>query len=874
MVEELKGCRLINGYGPTENTTFSCCHHVTAPYESSVPIGRPITNTQVYVVDEELNQVPVGVVGELYLGGEGLARGYCGRAGQTAERFVPDWLSGESGRRLYRSGDLVRYRSDGQLEFLGRADQQVKVRGYRIEVAEVEAALREHEAVAQVAVAVQESGGAKRLVAYLVAGAEGGGSSSELRRYLEERLPEYMVPSVYEWLEQLPLLPNGKVDRKGLPALSGRRPELESGYEAARTAEEATLAGIWEQVLGVERVGIHDNFFELGGDSILSLQIVARAHEAGVRVTAKDVFQHQTVARLAAASVRAEAPEVWAEQGEVRGRVPLTPIQQWFFEQEVGEVEHWNQAVLLEVEEGELAAWQWRQLIGELLWQHDALRLRYRRAAGGWEQEQAGVAEAVPLTVVELSEIEGAEGRQAALAEVAEWGQRSLNLAQGPVLRVLQVKLGRGERGRLLLIIHHLVVDGVSWRILLADLQRGYEQIRRGERLTLGAKTTSFQQWSKAQREYAQSAAVQGELEYWRQALQVAVPEFPVDKAGGANTVASTRSVVVSLSAAETQELVQRVPGVYHTQINEVLLTALVQAYCRWSGVERLLVDLEGHGREPWREELDVSRTVGWFTTIYPVVLAGGAGGMGAVLQEVKEQLRGVPQRGIGYGLLRYLSERAEVRAELAQYGRAAVSFNYLGQLDQVLEAGKGVGAAAESSGAGHSRRGRRTHQLQVNGKIAGQRLIVEWGYSEALHERERVEELAQGYVGVLRELLAHCREEGVGGYTPSDFPLARLERSELERVVASSAGLEDVYPLTPLQQGLLFHTLYEPGSGVYFEQLHCRLRGRLEERAFRAAWEQVVARHGILRTTFVWEGVRQPLQVVHQNRIPHWHEV
>src|ERR1051326_7523699 len=471
--ERLPWVELHNTYGPTEatiNATAWQCE--TDDERSSVPIGRPLWNTEVYLLDEWQQPAPVGVPGELYLGGVGLARGYHRQAALTAERFVPHPFSVTAGARLYRTGDMGRYLPSGELEFVGRVDEQVKLRGFRIELGEIEAVLGQHSAVREALVVLRESGEQKQLVGYVIAQDGVTVTSSELLAYLKERLPDYMVPQAFVALEQWPLTPNGKIARRALPAPEGNRLRSAQQYAAPRTDAEKLLAEIWAEVLRVETVGIHDNFFELGGDSILSIQIVARARRGQLYLTPRDLFQHQTIAELA---VAAGSQTASAEQGEVIGELPLTPIQRWFFAQQLPEQGHFNQAVLLGVRQ-RVEARLLAPLLTALLQQHDALRLRFHQHEGEWRQLNASLAESLPapLSVIDLSAVSDAELAQAVAAE-AETQQGRLDLEHGPLLRLVLFELGAERGQRLLLIVHHLVVDGVSWRILWEDFQRGYE---------------------------------------------------------------------------------------------------------------------------------------------------------------------------------------------------------------------------------------------------------------------------------------------------------------------------------------------------------------------------------------------------------------
>jgi len=855
---------LVNHYGPTETTVgvLTCRVEETAAIATNVPLGRPLPGAQAHVLDGGLEPLPAGVAGELCIGGRGLARGYLGRGDLTAERFVPN-PHGEPGSRLYRTGDRARYRAGGKLEFLGRIDQQVKLRGFRIEPGEIEAALCRHPAVGQAVVVVREDQpGERRLVAYVVGRDGQAPEPGELRAQLSARLPEPMVPSWIVVLESVPLTPNGKLDRKALPAPEALGPRADSAGSAPRTAAEQALAAIWSEVLGLERVGTSESFFALGGDSILCIQVIARAREAGYQLTLKQIFQHPTIAELA--RIAQPSTRAAASREPVTGPVELTPIQRWLFEQELPSPHHFNQSVLLKLREPAEAE-ALAGAVRELVRHHDALRLRFERQGEGWRQWHAE-AEGV-LSRVDLS---GESEWRKALEADASRVQQSLSLTSGPLLRVVHYRLGdAGER--LLVVIHHLAVDGVSWRILLEDLQRAYEQLRAGRSVELPAKTTSFQEWSRRLHEHARSSTLAAEAAYWLESESPA--RLPVDFPGGDNTVASARSVSLTLSEEETRSLLQEVPGVYRTQINDVLLAALARAVSGWTGRRRVVVELEGHGREDLFEGVDLSRTVGWLTTLYPVVLETGEGtSPGGLLKSVKEQLRGVPGRGIGYGLLRHLRDD-ELGRRVRGLPPAEIRFNYLGQFDQVLPEAGMLAAAAEASGATRAPEGRRSYLLDVSGLVADGRLCLDWTYSEAVHEQATVAAVAESFLGALRGLIGHCLSSAAGGYTPSDFPLAVLDQKQLDRYLDGEKEVEDVYPLSPMQQGLLFHSLLAPRSGVYFEQLSCRIEGEVDLGAFKRAWQSVVDRHAVLRSRFLWDGLREPLQVVRRRVALSWNE-
>ncbi len=758
---------------------------------------------------------------------------------------------------------------DGTLEYLGRLDHQVKIRGYRIELGEIESALLAHGQVREVVVLAREDQpGEKRLVAYVVPSAvdDTTVSAIALREHLQARLPGYMVPSAFVFLEALPLTPNGKLDRRSLPAPDGLL-ERDGQYAPPRNPVEEQLCAIWQEVLRLDRVGVHDNFFHLGGDSILSIQVIARAGEQGLRLTVRQVFEHQTIAALA--EVARQPVEIQADQGVVQGEAPLTPIQHWFFEQHLAEAHHWNQALLLTPTQR--LCWEtFQQAAARLQEQHDALRLRFHCEAGTWRQSFAVPEEICVVEQVDLSQVEAARQTEE-LEQYAGRYQASLNLETGPLWRMTLFELGADRSQRLLIVIHHLAVDGVSWRILLEDLARLYTHAAAGERLSLPAKTTSLAQWADRLQQYAHTEALQAELDYWNGVVRVGdsrTAACPVDDPRGDNLVGSAQTVSITFSRELTEALLRQVPAAYQTQINDVLLTALLQAYAAWSGEASLLLDLEGHGREELFADLDLSRTVGWFTTIYPVRLQSpDLDSVAVSLKAVKEHLRAIPHRGIGYGVLRYLSQRSETAA-LREAPDPALSFNYLGQFD--TDGSSGLGSvAAEAVGPSQSPRGRRRHLIDVNGIVQGGQLRIDWTYSGRVHQQATVTALAENYQTKLEALIDHCVSPEAGGYTPSDFPLSGLDQRQLDRLVGTAQAraktIADIYPLSAMQQGMLYHTLREPESGVYYEQFVFDLGGPLDVEAFRQAWEQVQRRHSVLRTTFRWQGVARMLQVVHR---------
>src|SRR6185369_11021371 len=448
------------------------------------------------------------------------------------------------------------------------------------------------------------------------------------------------------------------------------------------------------------------------------------------------------------------------------------------------------------------------------------------------------------------------------------------DLRLGPLVRVVLFDLGAEQPARLLVIFHHLVIDGVSWRILFQDLPAIYEQLERGETVSLPAKTTSYKQWAESLMAYAQSDHIKQEAAFWTSDSRQAIKPLPLDHFRGSNDTAAAHGVAVSLTPEETRALLKEVPGVYHTQINDVLLAAVAEGLAEWTGNTSCLIELEGHGREDIIDGVDLSRTVGWFTSVYPVLLELTQADPGATLKSIKEQLRAIPQRGIGYGLLRYLSLDKEIAQKLRSLPQAEISFNYLGQFDQLLPESTSFGPARGSSGATQSSRMLRRYPLEIKGGVSGGCLQLMVTYSENLHRRETIEGLAANIIQSLRALIAHCLSPDAGGYTPSDFPLAALDQKTVDWLVNENPHIEDIYPLSPMQQALLFRALYAPEASEYFIQLTCTLIGDLNADAFKRVWQEVLERHPITRTSFVWDNLNQPLQIVHSQIELPWQEL
>ena len=676
--------RIVNGYGPTETTICATFHTFDAAVDSqaNTPIGRALPGYEVYLVNPQGQQVPIGMKGEILIGGAGLSRGYLNRPKLMAQKFIENPFGPG---KLYKTGDQARYRSDGQLEFLGRLDHQVKVRGFRVELSEVETALSLHPGVKQAVVITQETPQSSlSLVAYLVA-PNTALTSRELRDALKQKLPDYMVPSAFVVLEALPLTPNGKVDRRQLSSADYADRQClgaEADYVAPASEWETYLAALWAQYLQVASVGIQDNFFDLGGDSITAIQIAAQATEAGLVLSPQQILQQGTIARLVTEVNPVQAlPPLPVE---TQANIPLTPIQKAFFEQNLADPHHWNQSLLLDVtaplDYGILTT-----ALQRLLHHYPVLRFRFIPAPSDWQQLQPDTEPQPTIRYVDLANQSPTEQEQA-MARVEAELQTQLNLEAGDLVRAALFDRGTDYPQRLLMIIHHLVVDGVSWLTLLESLESFYRQLS-GEAISPPLPTTPFQRWSTGLVKAVSSGTFQSELDYWLRPARATRQLWPQDTAlatagEGRNTVASTQTITTCLDVDQTRLLLREIPKTSRAKVNEVLLTALMLAFHEQTGQSSLLIDLEGHGREESIvPDATLVRTVGWFTTVFPLLLTLPPQlDLGEQLQSVKEQLRGVPGHGIGYGLLRYLDPDAGVKEQLQTLPQAEILFNYLGR--------------------------------------------------------------------------------------------------------------------------------------------------------------------------------------------------
>jgi amino acid adenylation domain-containing protein/non-ribosomal peptide synthase protein (TIGR01720 family) len=776
--EKLPHAELHNLYGPTEAAIDVTCWSIPEGEEIDlVSIGRPVSNTEIYILDKRQSVVPIGVPGEIYIGGIQVGRGYLNRPELTAEKFIANFLHRHPDGKLYKTGDLARWMPDGNIEYLGRLDEQVKIRGFRIELGEIEAVLHQSGLVNQsVILAKEDNAGNKRLIAYVVP--IGKFNRENIVSYLKTKLPDYMVPAIWVELASLPLTSNGKLNRKALPDPDLN--ELSDGnFEAPRNEIEGKLATIWSKLLGMDKVSIHDNFFELGGDSILTIQVAGQLKRSGYEIHPKDIFIHQTIARLSDAIIKRSEDKVSNEQGLLTGVSGLLPIQQWYLEKQQPDIDHFNQSVLLGIDKS-VTAEELRYVAEDLLERHDALRFKYSKTDAGWQQEY-GSAKGILIEENILSVTKGS--LQEALAPVTYKYHRSLKITNGELTRIVLVRTPGSETlNRLLIIIHHLATDGVSWRILLDDLETLLREFKNGKKDNIELKSSSYRQWFSSLEKYSASERLLSQKAYWEKTSKSFEP-LPVDKNyNGVVRAKDMRQYVVKLDSSQTHLLLHEVTRVYHTIINDLLLCAMCMTLSEYCRRDKIVIGLEGHGRDGLGD-IDTNRTVGWFTTLYPVALRTPTIDQpGDWIKSVKEQLRNVPDKGLGYGVLKYLNKESS----LVGSDPWDIIFNYLGQFDNIISDNGLLRVVEESSGAGTSEEHVVHERFTINCHIKDGELVVNWKYSTQHYQVDTIEKLAANYLSNLVRIIDHCMaQQGSGAieHTPSDFGLeADVSYEELDR--------------------------------------------------------------------------------------------
>ncbi|UCH98412.1 MAG: amino acid adenylation domain-containing protein [Candidatus Aminicenantes bacterium] len=845
---------MYNEYGPTETVVGSMIYKFNPATDQgkSVPIGTPVYNTQVYILDSNRMPAPLTVTGEIYISGHGVARGYLNRPELTAEKFVKNpFVPGE---RMYRTGDMGRWVEAGKMEFSGRIDAQLKIRGYRFEPGEIERLLLKKDEIKEaIAVVKDDDNGDKYLCVYIVSNEKP--EVNKLKEYLSKYLPAYMIPTYIMQIENIPLTHNGKVDRKAMPA---PQPITESKYASPRDEVERMLTGIWENVLRIDNIGINDNFFTIGGDSIKTIQIVSRVKKAGYKIEMRDLFQEPTIARLAPLLKRTE---IIPDQSVISGFVPLTPIQHWFFKSQFPDNHHFNQAVMFYSQEG-IEEEAVKAVFLKLQEHHDVLRMTYNTNTQDGEmiQENQGLDYPFSLQVFDYRHSEDAI---TALESTANRIQAGIDLKTGPLMKLGLFHLEDGDR--LLIVVHHLVIDGVSWRILFEDMETLFQQFKKKQPLALPLKSDSFKSWSEKLHHYANSPKFLEEKAYWKELESMVIPPLEKDFPAKGNHKKDEVSLSFNLSEKESRLLLTKVNHAFGTEVNDILLTALGLSVNKTFGNNRLLVALEGHGREEILDQVDISRTIGWFTSIYPIVLDIASGDdLARQIKETKESLRRAPNKGIGYGILKYLTKR-EYRKNIEFKLNPQINFNYLGQFDADIRQ-TSFTIAKEAYGNTMSPEGERISEIEISGIITAGRLVVTVIYNKRHYKPETMQTFLDNYKKGLCDTISYCVSRKERQLTPSDLTYPGMSIQKVEQL-AQQYPIEDIYILSPMQEGKLFYTFYNqlsPGGSV---QIRISISGNLDLSLFERSINELFMRYDILRTTFVYEGVRVPIQIILKER-------
>ncbi|MBD8514253.1 amino acid adenylation domain-containing protein [Photobacterium sp. CAU 1568] len=863
---------LHNLYGPTEaaiDVSFWQCE--PSKTYKTVPIGRPIQNIRLLVLDPDLNLVPTGCQGELYISGIGLAEGYCGQPELTAASFIASPFDELQGERLYKTGDLARWVAHSELEtngtvrpayleYLGRKDHQVKLRGHRIELGEIEHQINRLDGVQACAVVLKQVGDNDQLVVYHIGNAE----NTFIQTRLAEILPDYMVPKIYQAVDHFPLSANGKLNRK---ALLDVEINIETSAVSPETPEQAILCDIWKTVLGVESVSITDNFFALGGDSILSIQVVSLAKRRHLEFSVQDLFIAQTIEKLSEKIISKQTKVI---ESEVDGEQVLLPAQAHFFSSAHTDLTHYNQSMLLELSV-HLTSEQLACIVSYLVSRHDVLRLHFHKKNEQW----TGTYQT--YTKVQLEQTWSVVSVQPdQISSYCENLQGSLSFS-GPLFHFSLLE----HEGKQLLFVtfHHLLVDGVSWRVLLADIDDLINQLPNSDLpFSLPNKTDSLQSWGKQLQTFATEQFFAKESEYWQRQSLEKLPKLPTDgDEPFEDTWRSINTFAFTLTDEQSRSLRERGAALYGLKENELLLIAAYLGINRWRGVKAFRVLMEAHGRETAETSLSLTETLGWFTSLYPVVLRTSSSQcVESVMKTLKEQLRAVPGNGLGYGVLRYINNAASALTDMpADQHYSSLMFNYLGQVDGItdqlnnIRAVSGTVLMSSHSEQGHPTRGdialsnRRESQLMLNVLRRGQQYVLELGYSRSEYRDASIKQLADDILASVARIIEHCNTSSNRVLTQSDFSLAHIMQDEVEQLSARYPDLADIYDATPMQKGLFYHHLKGDAGGEYVSQIWMTLNGKWDESVYRSVWSDLVKRHEGFRTAFSDDG-RYQLVLTH----------
>ena len=851
---------IVNAYGPTEASDDITHFIIDKSQEDMIPIGTPVRNMKIYVLNEYDELTGIGIKGELCVSGIGVGRGYLQNPEKTAEVFVEDPF--RPGVKMYRTGDLGRIDENGIIEFFGRNDFQVKLNGHRIELGEIENTLLElRDAVKNAVVDIKELDKEKVLVAYIVPVEKL--DVSLLKSKLLKKLPNYMIPRHFVEMTDLPLTSNGKVNRKALKNYDSTAIISEKEIVQPRNERDELLLSIWKDVLKVDEIGIEDNFFELGGDSIIAIQIVSRSKAKGIHLQVKDIFTYQTIKELIDNSSSKSA--ILSEQGVLKNSLGLLPIQQYFFEQNFGDIDHYNQAVLLDIDK-ELDADSIEKVLQHVVDHHDSFGIRFeldKSENNQVKQEYNGGS--ILLEKVDLAFEEDFTKK---IENICTYYQKDLSIDQGKLANFVWVHTPDSESfNRLFIVFHHLIVDGVSWRIFLDDF---YEMLNQyngsNEFIGLGDKTTSYRQWYKQLKNYASDEKLLSELPYWKSMVEESDIQLSVLENDNVTLYQNTKEVETIFDKQITNSLLNTANKAFGTEVNDLILTALSMILTNWLERDKIQICLEGHGREELFNTIDISRTTGWFTSMYPVVLESNMNeDLKTNIVKTKEMIRSIPNNGIGYGVLRYLSDEEGVRNSL-DHKIDAILFNFSGDLDKSIQSNELFRLSKEGVGQLVGEKNKFPSLLEINAYILDGKLRFKWSYDAIRVSEKTLDKLISDFTDQVAEITEYCEALDHRIETPSDYGLAQdISFEELERFKQNhpTSNFVDILPLSPMQKGILFHVVYHNESEAYINQSEIVFDNEINTNVFLKSWEHIFETHSILRTSFHQDSFIIPVQAV-----------
>ena len=759
--------------GATEASIWSIYFPITEIKKEwkSIPYGKPLANQEIYILNYELQDSPIGVPGEICIGGIGLADGYINDIDKTNRAFVEHPLYG----RIYKTGDYGVMHREGYVEFLGRLDHQIKIRGYRIEIGEIEAQICTHEDIKEsIVTVINDTLDNQSLCAYIIGSKPI--AQTEIKSYLSSKLPSYMIPSYIIQLDSYPLTDNAKIDKKRLP-----KPELsitlDEEYEEPQNEKESILLEIWHEVLGGEKFGIRQNFFELGGDSIKAIQIVSKLNKRNLKLEVKDIFAAPTIEELSHRVT--EKIELKILNKEIEGYLPFTPIQEWFFENIKTDLHHWNQYIMLQRKDG-FDSQIIKNIISKIAELHDALRIVYKKEEN-YLQYNRGINEGEFFAFEEI-DIRGVKEFLDKIKIYLEKVQDSIDIENGPLFRLVNFSTDQG--GYLLIVMHHLVIDGVSWRIFLEDFGLGYLQAINGKEITLPNKTDSYMEWAQYLQKRLNNTGIKEIKKYWSNIVKEG-KEFRLLTEGDVlnNKNKYTTEVSFELSEEDTDNLIRNTNKAYNTEINDILLASFAMALDSWKGIKKVLIDLEGHGRHTPDSELDITRTIGWFTSIYPILLNVEEGSsISEIIKITKENIRRIPNNGLDYQILRYMDKDNTSLNESLKY-ESQITFNYLGQLDNDLNT-EAFSLVDMTVGQSMSPESERFTKLYIKSMVIKGKYRVTIDFNKNEFDEKSIEGLAEEYRKKLLSTISHCIKKDDVEYTASDFGNSELSCEDFDNIL------------------------------------------------------------------------------------------